>query len=363
MSGAYSLSFILSGVLGIFAGRLSDNYGPRILLTVSGLMMGIALILMSYVSALWQVYLIWGIVLGVGRGCCVVPVVSTIPRWFEEKRGIAIGISVAGAALGGIIWPPLAQWLISLCDWPRAFLILGLTTFALMLPLAQMIKQSPERVGLKAYGETAEVIEEEDMVSANDLPLSQATKAGRFWMLGLLQFCFIFSVQVLNVHIAPYAQDIGFSEVIAASFMSFIAGASAFGRLSIGFFSDRVGGRPVLTICLIISIVSLTLLLFAREAWMFYTFAVLFGLAWGGLVPLMTIVTAELFGLRYLGALLGVQLLIGSAGGSLGAPLAGTIFDITGGYDQAFSICLALSVVAVIFSVILLRYRVERRKA
>jgi len=362
LSGAYSMSFLLSGVLGIFTGRLSDTYGPRILLTVSGLVMGAALILMSYVDSLWQVYLVWGLLLGVGRGCCMVPLVSTVPRWFEEKRGIAIGITVAGIGLGGIIWPPLAQWLISSFSWPRAFLILGLIVFALITPLAQFIKQSPERAGVKAYGETAAVIEEQSVTLTSDLPVNQVIKASRFWMLGLLHFCFIFAVQVINVHIAPYAQDIGFSEVVAASFLSVLAGASAFGRFSMGFISDRTGGRLALSVCLIIAVLALTCLLFAQEAWMFYLFAVVFGLAWGGLVPLTTVVTAELFGLKYLGALIGVMLLIGSAGGALGAPLAGTIFDITGGYSVAFSLCIALCALAIIFSVILLRYKVERNK-
>lgn len=363
LSGAYSMSFLLSGVLGIFTGRLSDTYGPRILLTVSGLIMGIALILMSYVDSLWQVYFVWGLLLGVGRGCCVVPLVSTVPRWFEEKRGMAIGIAVAGIGLGGIIWPPLAQWLISSYGWPRAFFILGLITFALITPLAQLIKQSPERAGVKAYGETAAVIEEQSVALTSDIPVNQVIRASRFWVLGLLQFCFIFSVQVLTVHIAPYAQDIGFSKVVAASFLSVIAGSSAFGRLAIGFISDRIGSRLALSSCLIMAILALIWLQFVQEAWMFYLFAVAFGLAWGGMVPLTTVVTAELFGLKYLGALIGSMLLIGSVGGSLGAPLAGTIFDITEGYGLAFSICIILCAIAIIFSVILLRYKVEGSKA
>ena len=362
LSGAYSMTFLLGGVLGIFAGRLSDSYGPRILLTVSGLIMGTALLLMSYVTSLWQVYLIWGLLLGVGRGCCLVPILSTVPRWFEEKRGIAVGITVAGIGLGGVIWPPLAQWLISSYGWARAFFILGLITFGLIVPLAQLIKQSPERTGVKAYGETADVIEEQPVAVTPSLSLSQAIRTSRFWLLGLLHLCFLFSVQVANVHIVPYAQDIGFSEVVAASILSVLVGASTFGRLSMGFISDKIGGRWALSACLVMAILALTWLLFAQGAWLFYLFAAIFGLAWGGVVPLTTVVTAELFGLKHLGALIGSMLLIGSAGGSLGAPLAGVVFDITGGYSWAFLTCIILCAIAIIFSVILLRYKVEGSK-
>jgi OFA family oxalate/formate antiporter-like MFS transporter len=359
LSGAYSASFLLSGFLGIIAGRFSDKYGPRILLTVSGLLMGIGLLLMSYINSLWQVYLVWGLVVGVGWGSCLIPVISTIPRWFEEKRGLATGIAVSGIGIGGIIWPLLAQWLISAYGWQRAFFILGLIIFAIIIPLAQFMKHSPERTGVKAYGEAGTVIDEQSSALNGGFSFNQVIRTSRFWMLGLLHFCFLFSVHVLIVHIVPYAVRIGFSAAVAASILSVIAGSSVFGRLAIGFVSDKIGGRLAMSACLIIATLALIWLQFAQEAWMLYIFAVVFGLAWGGMVPLGTVVTAGLFGLKSLGAILGSILLIGTMGGGVGTPLAGTIFDITESYSLAFSICAALGALAIIFSVILIRYKVK----
>jgi len=358
LSGAVSMALVLTGFLSILSGRLSDKYGPRILVTLSGLIAGIGFLLMSQINSLWEVYLIWGLFIGVGGSCCIIPVTATIPRWFEKKRGVAIGITVAGVGLGGIISPPLAQWLISSYGWQQAYIILGLIIIIIIIPLAQFMKHSPQRIGLKPYGESEAIQDKQSLASTRGLSFKQAIKTGRFWGFGLISFCFFSCLQVIIVHIVPYAVDIGISAIVAASILSIIAGSSFMGRLSMGFISDRVGGRLVLSTCLTLATLALIWLLFAKEIWAFYLFAVVFGFAWGGMVPLQTIITAELFGLKFLGAILGGVFLLGTGGGALGAPLAGTIFDITGGYSLALLICVILGTLAIIFSLILLRYKI-----
>ena len=139
-SGAISMYMLLAGGLSIFAGRLSDKYGPRILITLNGLLTGIGFMLMSRINSLWQAYLVWGLLMGIGSACCAIPALSTIPRWFVQKTGMAVGITVAGIGLGAIIAPPLAQWLISLYGWQQAFVILGIITLIITIPLAQLMK-------------------------------------------------------------------------------------------------------------------------------------------------------------------------------------------------------------------------------
>ena len=142
--------------------------------------------------------------------------------------------------------------------------------------------------------------------------------------------------------------------------ISIITGISIIGRLSMGFISDRVGGRLALSACFILLTLALVWLMFTRGIWGFYLFAVVYGLAWGGMVPLGTIVAAELFGLKFLGVVLGSVLLLGTIGGSLGAPLAGAIFDKTGNYSLGFLICIMLGVLAIVLGLILLRYKIRK---
>lgn len=363
LSGAASVAFLLLGFLGIFTGILSDKYGPRVLVTLAGLLVGAGLLLMSQINSLWQVYLIWGLFLGVGSSFYLTPLLSTVPRWFEEKRGLALGIASAGMGLGGIIFPLLSQWFISSYDWQRAFLVLGIIAFVIMLPLAQFLKKSPQQMGLKPYGANRAIKDGQFPALTSGLSLNQAIRASRFWIFAPIHACFLFSMQIIYVHIVPYAEDVGIVPMVAASIASVIAVSTIIGNLAIGFISDKIGGRLAFSACLVLAALALVWLLFAEEIWGFYLFAVAFGLAVGGTNPLATMITAELFGLKYLGVILGTVMLIGTVGGALGAPLAGVIFDVTESYSLAFSICIALCVVAIILSVVLLRYRVGRSEA
>jgi MFS family permease len=354
LSGANSMYMLLAGTFAIFTGRLSDKYGPRMLVTLNGLLTGIGFLALSQINSLWQVYLIWGLFLGIGGSCCFIPIMSTIPRWFVKKTGIAIGITVAGFGLGAVITPPLTQWLISAYGWRQAFIVLGLITFVIVIPLAQFMKHSPQRVGLKPYGEIG-TLKDKQSQAAGGLSFRQAIKTSRFLVWGSIICCFFFSVQVIVVHIVPHGIDIGISATVAAGILSIIAGGSVIGRLSMGFIYDRIGSRKALSACLTLVALALIWLLFAKEIWGLYIFAGVLGLAYGGVVLLETALTGELFGLKSLGMILGGVILFGTVGGALGAPLAGSIFDATGSYSLALLICVILVVLAIILSLILLK--------
>ncbi|MFC2017654.1 MFS transporter [Chloroflexota bacterium] len=356
LSGAFSMFLLIGGFLGIFGGRLSDKYGPRSLVTFSGLSVGAGLLLMSRVSSLWQVYIIYGLIMAVGLGSCFVPIVSTIPRWFAKKRGIAAGITFTGIGLGGLICPPLAQWLISSYGWQQAYVILGLIIFIIIIPLAQFMKHSPQRMGLRPYGEEGTVEDKQSSASiTGGSSFKQAIKTGRLWLLGVIQFGFGFAVFVIIVHIAPYAVDVGFSVMTAAGILSTIHGSGIIGRLSIGFIADTIGARRALTACLVTATLALIWLLFAREIWMFYAFAVVFGVAIGSMDSLHPLVPAELFGLGSLGMIFGSVNFSNNLGGAVGPFLAGSIFDVTGSYRLALMICVISGALATILSLILLR--------
>ena len=358
LSLALSINMLVSGPLTILSGKLSDKYGPRLLVTANGILTGISLLLMSRVSSLWQVYLAWGIILGVAGSCGGIPIMSTIPRWFTKRRGIALGITLAGFGLGGIIAPPLAQWLISDYSWRQAYLVLGILSLIIITSLAQFLKHSPQRIGLKPYGENGTIANGQSLSSgAGGFSLKLAFKTKRFYLIGLIETCFFFCVQVIIVHIAAYAVDIKIPAVVAASILSIVATGSTLGRLSMGFMADWIGARRALVACLAMAALALIWLIFSREVWMFYLFAVLFGLAWGGMGPSINLITAESFGLKSLGMILAGLTLFGTLGGALGAPLAGYIFDVTRSYSSAFLIGVVLCTLATTLSLLVLRHK------
>jgi MFS family permease len=186
------------------------------------------------------------------------------------------------------------------------------------------------------------------------LSLASAVRTSYFWLFGFLQFCFFCCLQVVLVHVNPYAVDIGIPALTAASIVSTISAFSTVGRIAAGFLSDKVGGRSMLIVCLSTATVALIWLLVARQVWMFYLFAMVFGLAYGGIVPLTAIVPTELFGLRAFGAIYAGLTLVSTIGESLGAPVAGFIFDITGRYWPAFLICIFLCSLATTLGILLM---------
>ena len=355
LSAANSMTLLVGGVLAILAGRLCDKYGPRPLITASGILAGTGYLLMSQISSLWHVYLVWGLLMGVSLGCCIIPVTSTIPRWFTKRRGLALGLTMVGFGLGTVIWPPLSQLLISSYGWRQAYVILGLIAFIIFIPVAQFMKHSPQRMGLRPYGENANTDIQSLPATMGGLSLKQAIKTGRFWVFGLTQFCFLLIVQIIVVHLAPYAIDTGISAVIAASIVSIMGAVTIIGRLGVGSVSDRIGPRMALTISFAMLTLAMVWLLFTRELWTFYVFAAIAGIAYGGESAVLSLVPADLFGLKHLGTIAAVTMLCGTIGAAIGMPLAGTIFDKTGSYHVAFLTCVAAGMLAAALSLILLR--------
>ncbi len=348
----------MTGVLGLTAGRLGDKYGPKPFAIAAGILLGAGFMLMSQITALWQAYVIWGLLIGAGIGCSGTSMVSSIPRWFSKKRGLAISITVAGFNFGAVIGPLIIQGLISNYDWRRAFLVLGFVPLLVNIPLAQFIKRDPQHMGIKPYGadglsDLAETVE----TATHKLSFGQVVKTGRFWIFGALQFTFGFCMQTVIIHIAPHATDLGIPALVAASILSISAGSRIIGNLTTGFLSEWLGSRRVMTGCFIILTMGLTWLLFAKNITGFFIFAVIFGITTGGINPLFTLVPAELFGLRNLGIISGAFLLLGTLGGSVGSPLAGYIFDVTKSYRVAFGISILIGLAAVMLSLILLRQK------
>ena len=361
LSTALSICMLTTGLLSLFTGRLSDKYGPRFLVTASAVLTLIGLLLLSKVSSLWQVYLIFELLMAPAGACCIIPITSTIPRWFAKKRGIALGLAFTGFGLGGIIAPILAQWLIDDYGWRQAYAALGFIIFIIIAPLAQFMKHSPQRVGLKPYGETGTVEGKQSLSSvAEGLSFKEAIKTGRFWNVGLLLFGFALTTQVIVTHIVPHAVDIGISATIAASILSISSAAGLVGRNIMGFLSDKIGARLVLGTCALLMTLAMVWVLFSRDVWMFYVFALIFGFAQGGIMPLQNLISAELFGLKFLGVILAGLMFCSTMGGAIGTSLAGYIFDVRGSYSLAFLICIIICALGVLLSLILLRSKGKR---
>ena len=152
ISGAFSLSQIMGGLIGIVMGGLNDRFGPRAVMTISGLLIALGYLLMSQIHAVWQLYLFYGIMISVSIAIFT-PLLSTVARWFVHRRGMMTGIVFAGSGVGMLIMPLVVNWIISAYDWRISCLVLGAVILIVVVLAAQFLKRDPGQVGQKAYGE------------------------------------------------------------------------------------------------------------------------------------------------------------------------------------------------------------------
>jgi len=329
-SGAFSLYMFLHCAFAFIAGWATDKYGPRITVSLGGLVIASGLLLTSHVTTLWQLYLFYSVIVGLGLSTAYNPLVTTASRWFVDRRGLALGIVVAGVGTGTIIMSPLAAQLISLYGWSTCYVIIGLAGGVIIISAAQFLKKQPEvgAINKASQGEVQKIGKEQT--------LQQALHSRTFWILFIIYIFTCIGALMVMVHVVRYAEDRGISPLVAATVLSVIGGFSIVGRLAMGTISDKIGAKRSLFICLLLQGMAILGFIRATGVGIFYVVAVIFGFGYGGWVPQFPKLTGESFGLSHMGEIFGILLLAPGIGGAIGPILAGYIFDITGEYFVAW---------------------------
>jgi MFS family permease len=339
-SGAFSVAMLVSGAMSIAAGRMADKFSPRLVITGSGILIGCSCLLMSRMTALWQLYFYYGILIGSGLAC-IVPATSLIVRTYKERRGLLTGIAQAGGSFGAILAAPFATMLIENYDWRSAFIILGILVLAIN-GVSALFLRDPARENPDVLDQN--LGKQKGISGQSGSLLITAFKSLPFWLLGIILFCNGFAQNVINVHIIPHATDSGISPIAASAIMAVFQGACGLGSFISGRMNDIIGGKMSLLICSLVLAFSQMLLITANTVWVFYLVAVLSGIGIGGAVLLRSTITAELFGLHSHGEISGAIMCISSIGCSVGPLLAGYVFDVSGEYRWAFIITLGICI-------------------
>ena len=343
LSGANALAFFMMGVLAMLGGNLTDRFGPRVVLGVSGVGFGIGYMLLSQVSAPWQMYLLFGTLIGLGLGFHDVVTLSTIARWFEARRGIMTAIAKVGTALGQMSIPPLTAVLILAFGWKTAMMSLGVAAAILLLIAALLMQRPPAPV--VAPGQPVEP----------DGGFAQIRRSRVFWTLCAIQFLFFPSLMTLPLHLPVYGMDMGMTRPQAALMLSVIGAASIAGRLAVGGLVDKIGGRNGYLLCFSALIIGLVAFLTVSNLTLLMVFVGIYGFGHGGFFTVVSPTIAEYFGMRALGAVFGTVLFFGTLGGSVGPILAGLAFDLFGSYMPAFAVLLVFAGLGIVLVMTLSR--------
>jgi MFS family permease len=349
LSGVFSLYAAAYSFLGLVAGRLTDRWGPRAVVTMGGGLLGLGLALSGGVRALGPLYATY-LLAAVGMSSAYVPCNATVARWFAARRGFAVGLAMSGASAGLFAGPPLVALLLAAVGWRRAYVLLGVGLAVALGLLAVAFVRDPRDRGLAPYGAARSPATPGAVPSGS--PVRRIVRHRSFALLVGVYAATWIPVFMPPVHLVPLAHDLGLAPVVGATALSALGAGSLVGRLGMGAISDAIGRRPALAISLALQVVSFIALAGASGALSLLAAAATFGFAYGAVSALMPAVVTDFYGPAHTGSLVGLIFGLAGPAGGLGPVLAGWLFDRTGSYATAFGLGAGLNLLALALAVL-----------
>jgi MFS family permease len=349
ISLAVAVSLITYGFGGPLGGALVDRLGPRLTLVGSIALISGATWALTGIHDLWQFYVLWAIAAGVGTGASGSVIAAAVAhRWLRTHQGIVVGAFGAATSMGQLVFIPQMAQVLEADGWRSAILIISVATGAVLVPILLLMRDRPEDIGARPYGETAATVAAERPLDAKGTPLREAIHTRDFWLLaGSFFVCGYTSNGLIGTHLIPHAIDHGFTEVAAASTIALLGSLNIVGTLASGWLTDRYDPRKLLAFYYGFRATSLLALPFIYELKWLLLFAVVYGLDWIATVPPTVSLTASRFGRGSLGTLYGWIWFAHMIGAALAAYAGGFFRDLLGDYHLIFMSAAIMGFVAV----------------
>lgn len=335
ISTAMTLDFLIMGVAGFFWGTLSDRIGPRPVALIGAVLLGAGLVVASRATTPLTFQLGFGLLVGLSAGAFFAPMIAAVTGWFDERRALAVALVSAGMGMAPVTMTPFAGWLISHYDWRTAMAAMGVLAWALLVPAALFVRAAPS-----ATGDGAADDGEPDPVRALRSP-QFLVLAGTFFLC-----CAAHSGPIF--HMLSYAMACGIPTMTAVSIYGVEGLAGLGGRLLFGIAGDRFGPRRVIVAGLLLQALVIPVYLTARAPGEFYGLAIVFGAAYGGVMPLYAVLARAYFAQSIMGTVLGGATMLSSLGMALGPVGGGFIYDTFGNYAGLYVASTALAIGAVL---------------
>ena len=340
ISSAMTLNFLIMGFGAFGWGAASDRYGTRVVVLIGAVLLGLALVLASRANSLLSFQLTYGVLVGLAASAFFAPMIAAATAWFDTQRGLAVSLVSAGMGVAPLTFSPFVGWLATTYDWRTAMLTIGLVSWALLLPAALLIRRPPAQAAVDASGAP---------VAANGSSVADALRSPAFLVLAFTFFACCSAHAGPMFHMISYATLCGIAPMAAVSIYSVEGLAGLGGRLLLGVLADRYGAKPVLVGGLAMQAVAIASYVFVSRLGEFYALAVVFGTAYGGVMPLYAVLARDYFGPRIIGTVLGAATMLSSLGMAFGPWAGGWIYDNFNTYAWLFigSAIVGLGAVAV----------------
>jgi MFS family permease len=346
ISSAMTLDFLTMGVAGFVWGAASDRFGTRVVVLTGAVLLGLALLLASRAASLLEFQLIYGTLVGLAAGAFYAPMIAATTRWFEDNRSLAVSLVSAGMGVAPMTVSPFARWLISTYDWRTAMMTIGVVAWVLLIPAALLVRRPPV---------ATTVVPARHLKAAASATgtVAQSLRSMPFVVLALTFFSCCAAHSGPIFHMVSYAISCGVPAMAAVSIYSVEGLSGLGGRLLLGLLADRLGVKPVLVAGLMVQALAIATYLAVDRLGQFYALSIVFGTAYGGVMPLYAVLAREYFGPHIMGTVFGAATMTSSVGMAFGPLAGGWVFDTFGQYTWlyigSFSVGLGAVAVALTF--------------
>jgi MFS family permease len=344
VSSAMTLDFLVMGVAGFLWGAASDRFGARIVTLAGAVLLGAGLWVASRAQSPLVFQVGFGVLVGVAAGAFFAPMIATVTAWFDTQRALAVSLVSAGMGMAPMTISPFAAWLVSHYDWRTAMAVIGTMAWVLLIPASLFVRQAP------VAGQTGSGAMSAGAAGARAAPtVTSALKSPQFVVLGATYFLCCAAHSGPIFHMVSYAVFCGIPTMAAVSIYSVEGLAGLGGRLLLGVAADRIGVKPVLICGLLVQSVAISAYLMVSKLSDFYLLAIVFGTAYGGVMPLYAVLAREYFDQRIMGTVFGAATMVSCLGMAIGPVVGGAIFDAFHDYRWLYlsSVGIALAAVAI----------------
>jgi sugar phosphate permease len=356
-----SITWVAAGITGIFVGRMLHRYSPKKFLLWGSVVGGGTSLILSLANSIWFLY-IFSLIAGLAGGFSnAIAMFTLLSKWFTRKWGIALGIAMAGGGIGGVVIQPLVGIIAQNFGWRATYLFAGSLVLAVNVPLILFVlKDSPQSMGLLPDGDKSKEIIRSTSSELLNHPATGSTSTTKntallsylknpsFWLMGICFAIVSIGSSAVMTHEVSFITDMKVSETVAASARGITLGIGAISAFASGWLADKVKSRYVMILFLFLVVAGMLILTQADTMSKIWLFVAIYGLGNGVFGTLLPIVTRDIFGPADFSAIFGFAVVFLFAGGAIGVPLAGFMFDATGSYHSVFVITTAIYAIAIL---------------
>jgi len=367
LSFSYALSAMVTGIGVLIVGSFLHTHSVRLIFFLSTLVHCFGIYMTSTVTTVEGFYFWYGFVASAGRSAFFLSTTTLITRWFDKRRGLVMGIMMAGNGVGPFIFSPAITWMIFMWNWQTAYIVLSsLMTVCLSLS-SLLIRNHPHEMGTRPYGSSPETV---------TAPLRLASKPGEkkeslwsevlrmegFWSLSFINFFCCMCHSIPLVHVVGFALNAGLSAIASSWVLAIMSISSVIGRIYWGMFADRRGGRATLMITLFLQGSLILWLVKTQDPVVFFMYAIFWGFGYGGVGTQYGIVSREVFGARLFGPGYAGQNAFAMVGMAVGGFLGGYLYDVSHSYVTAWLVSFICGLISSLIAIDLV-VQGERAKA